>query len=313
MTDIIPASENRNQLTTEGLKSMQDLVIDGLNSPHSKAMYGKAIDDFLTWRDDQGGGPFIKAQVYAYKDYLLSSTDYAPSTINLRLSAIRKLASEAADNGIMDPTLAQGVQNVQGVKTSGVRTGNWLTLNQAQRLIRSTDLTTLKGLRDRAILAIMIGAGLRRSEVAKLTMDHIQMREARWVIVDLVGKRKRVRSIPIPAWAKAAIDDWTTTANIQEGNIFRSINKGDNISGPDMTPQAVADVVKEYAEQCGFEKLAAHDLRRTFAQLADKGGSDLQQIQLSLGHASVQTTERYLNKSQDLTSAPCDHIHLQLQ
>ena len=312
MNSIIPTNQNRIQLTTDGLKAMQRLVIDGLNSKHSKAMYGKAIDDFLTWREDNGGGPFVKAQVQAYKAHLLEGTDYAPSTINLRLSAIRKLASEAADNGIMDPVLAQGVQHVKGVKTSGVRTGNWLTLNQAQRFIRTPDLTTLKGLRDRAILAIMIGAGLRRSEVAKLTFDHIQMRDARWVIVDLIGKRKRVRSVPIPAWAKAAVDEWTKTANIDEGRIFRSVNKGDNISGPDLTPQAVADVVKEYAAVCGFDNLAAHDLRRTFAQLADKGGSDLQQIQLSLGHASVQTTERYLNKSQDLKSAPCDFIHLQL-
>jgi len=312
MTDIIPANKNRIQLTKDGLRAMQSLVIDGLNSPHSKAMYSHAIDDFLSWREDQGGGAFMKAQVNAYKAHLLSSTDYAASTINLILSAIRKLAAEAADNGIMDPVLAQGVRNVQGVKTSGVRVGNWLTLKQAQRLIRTPDITTLKGLRDRAILAVMVGGGLRRSEVAQLTFDHIQMREARWIIVDLVGKRKRVRSVPIPAWAKAAVDQWAESANIHERRIFRSVNKGDNISGDDMTPQAVADVVKEYAAICEFDNLAAHDLRRTFAQLADKGGSDLQQIQLSLGHASVQTTERYLNKSQDLTSAPCDHIHLQL-
>jgi len=312
MTDIIPTNQSRYQLTTEGLKSMQDIVIDGLNSPYSKVMYAKAINDFLVWRNDAGGGPFVKAQVNAYKAHLLSATDYAPSTINLRLSAIRKLAAEAADNGVMDPHLSEGIQRVQGVTTHGVRTGNWLTLQQAQELIRKPDITTLKGLRDRAILTILIGAGLRRSEVANLTFDHIQMREARWVIVDLVGKRRRVRSIPIPAWAKAAIDDWVETANISDGKIFRSVNKGDNISGPDLTPQAVADVVKHYADICGFDNLAAHDLRRTYAHLAKEGGSATEQIQFSLGHASVKTTERYLNLKQDLTSAPCDYIRLQL-
>ena len=312
MNEIIPTNQNRIQLTTDGLKAMERLVIDGLNSKHSKAMYGKAIDDFLLWREENGGGPFVKAQVNAYKNYLLLEKDYAPSTINLRLSAIRKLAREAADNGIMQPSLSQGVKNVEGVRTSGVRTGNWLTLEQAQQLIRTPDLETLKGLRDRAILAIMIGGGLRRSEVAALEVNHIQMREARWVIVDLVGKRRRVRSIPIPAWAKAAIDDWVETANISDGKIFRSVNKGDNISGPDLTPQAVADVVKHYADICGFDNLAAHDLRRTYAHLAKEGGSATEQIQFSLGHASVKTTERYLNLKQDLTSAPCDYIRLQL-
>jgi site-specific recombinase XerD len=308
MTDIIPASDNG--LTSEGLRVMQALVIDGLNSPHSKAMYSKAIDDFLTWRD--GKGPMVKAQVNAYKDYLLSEMDYAPSTVNLRLSAIRKLATEAADNGVMNPHLAEGVRRVKGVTTHGVRTGNWLTLEQAQKLIRTPDITILKGLRDRAILAVMVGGGLRRSEVANLTLDHVKMRQARWVIVDIVGKGRRVRTVPIPAWTKAAIDDWTTAADIHEGHIFRSINKGDNISGPDLTPQAVADVVKVYAERCGFNDLAAHDLRRTYAKLARQGGADLQQIQLSLGHASVKTTERYLNESQNLTSAPCDVIGLRL-
>ena len=311
MTDIIPASETHELYNPGSLQAIKALVIDGLESPHSKTMYSKAIDDFMTWRDDMGGGPFVKAQVNAYKDYLLSSTDYAPSTINLRLSAIRKLATEAADNGIMDPALAEGVKRVKGVKTSGVRTGKWLTLKQAQELIRTPDITTLKGLRDRAILAVMIGGGLRRSEVANLTFDHLQMREARWVIVDLVGKRRRVRSVPIPSWAKAAIDAWTQAANISEGKLFRSINKGDNISGPDMTPQAIADVVKQYAGICGFN-LAAHDLRRTFAKLARQGGADLSQIQLTLGHESVKTTQNYINESQDLTSAPCDRIHLQL-
>jgi site-specific recombinase XerD len=312
MTDIIPAGQENelSRFNPQELSAIRDLVIDGLNSPHSKAMYSKAIDDFLGWRADKG--PMVKAQVNAYKDYLLSSTDYAPSTINLRLSAIRKLATEAADNGVMDPHLAEGVRRVSGVKTSGVRTGNWLTLQQAQQLIRTPDITTLKGLRDRAILAVMIGGGLRRSEVANLTFDHVKMRQARWVIVDIVGKGRRVRTVPIPAWTKAAIDDWTTAADIHEDYIFRSINKGDNISGPDLTAQAVADVVKQYADQCGFDDLAAHDLRRTYAKLARKGGADLQQIQLSLGHASVKTTERYLNEAQNLTSAPCDRISLQL-
>jgi site-specific recombinase XerD len=312
MTDIIPAGQENelSRFNPQELSAIRDLVIDGLNSPHSKAMYSKAIDDFLGWRADKG--PMVKAQVNAYKDYLLSSTDYAPSTINLRLSAIRKLATEAADNGVMDPHLAEGVRRVSGVKTSGVRTGNWLTLQQAQQLIRTPDITTLKGLRDRAILAVMVGGGLRRSEVANLTFDHVKMRQARWVIVDIVGKGRRVRTVPIPAWTKAAIDDWTTAADIHEDYIFRSINKGDNISGPDLTAQAVADVVKQYADQCGFDDLAAHDLRRTYAKLARKGGADLQQIQLSLGHASVKTTERYLNEAQNLTSAPCDRISLQL-
>jgi len=157
----------------------------------------------------------------------------------------------------------------------------------------------------------MLGAGLRRSEVAALTFEHIQQREGRWVIVDLIGKGKRVRTVPIPSWAKQAIDEWAQTAGISTGRIFRAVNKGDRLAGESLTSQAVQDVVKAYAKQCGFE-LAAHDLRRTFAKLARKGGADLMQIRLTLGHASVKTTERYLGENQDLTSAPCDVLGLRL-
>ncbi len=273
-------------------------------------MYAKALDDFLAWYENTGKRGLTKAVVAEYK-VELQSKGYAPATINQKLSAIRKLAAEAADNGLMDVQLANGVKALKGVPMSGVRTGNWLDRDQAQRLLQTPDITTLKGLRDRAILAVMLGAGLRRSEVAALTFAHIKQREGRWVIVDLIGKRKRVRTVPIPSWAKQAIDEWTQTAGLSSGRIFRAVNKGDRVVGDSLSSQAVQDVVKEFAAKCGYE-LAAHDLRRTFAKLARKGGADLMQIQLTLGHASVSTTERYIGEQQDLTSAPCDVLGLRL-
>jgi integrase len=213
----------------------------------------------------------------------------------------------------MDQALANGIKAVRGVKTAGVRSGNWLGREQAQTLINSPDVETLKGLRDRAILAVMVGCGLRRSEVAGLTFDHVAQREGRWVVVDLVGKGNRTRTVPMPSWAKAALDAWTEAAGISEGRLFRSVNKGGYVDGDSMTAQAVADVVREYADLCGFDNLSAHDLRRTFAKLAHKGGAGLDQIQLSLGHASIKTTERYLGVEQDLVEAPCDVLGLHLR
>lgn len=286
------------------------LVTNSLDSLNSRRMYEVALKDFLSWYQDQGKTALTKAVVNEYKDHL-KGLNYAPSSINQKLSAIRKLAVEASDNGLIDSQLASGVSRVKGVRSAGIRVGNWLTKDQAERLINSTNKTTLKGLRDRAILAVMIGGGLRRSEVAKLTFDHIQQREGRWVIIDLVGKGNRVRTVPIASWVKVAIDQWTETANFKEGRLFRSINRGDNISGDSMTSQSIQDVVKFYDALCGFG-LQAHDLRRTYAKLARKGGADLMQIQLSLGHASLKTTERYLGEIQDLTSAPGDFLGIRL-
>ncbi|MCP4541605.1 MAG: tyrosine-type recombinase/integrase [Chloroflexi bacterium] len=235
------------------------LVLDSLTSEHSKRAYGKALTDFLAWHAEQERPPLSKAVVQRYK-VKLEGDGLAPSTINLRLSAIRKLAVEAADNGLVDQTLANGIKAVKGVKTAGVRAGNWLTKEQAQTLINAPNVETLKGLRDRAILALLIGCGLRRSEAA----------------------------------------------GISDGQLFRSIHKGGYVNGESMTAQAVADVVRAYAD------IAAHDLRRTFAKLAHKGGAGLDQIQLSLGHASIKTTERYLGVEQDLVSAPCDVLGLRI-
>ena len=194
------------------------------------------------------------------------------------------------------------------MKAEGTRTGNWLTLKEAQTLIRKPDASTLKGLRDRAILAVLIGCGLRRAELANLTFDHIQLRENRWVLLDLRGKRNKTRTVPMPSWAKQAIDEWAQAAGIDEGLVLRPVNKGDNLAGDSISPKAVNDAVALYSP----EGIAAHDLRRTHAKLAYQGGAALDQIQLTLGHASIATTERYLGVELDLHNSPSDHIKLRL-
>jgi integrase len=143
----------------------------------------------------------------------------------------------------------------------------------------------------------MIGCGLRRAEVARLRWEDVRQREPRWVIVDLRGKHGRVRSIRMPGWAKAAIDQWAAAAEISTGSVFRGVN-GDRLTGESLTSQGVWRCVAKYSD------VAPHDLRRTYAKLAHKGGARLDQIQLSLGHASLTTTERYLGVHQDLHDAP---------
>lgn len=298
-TTLISYADNRAPI---------ELVTNSLTSEHSKRAYSKALIDFLGWMQ-ANQKPFTKATIQEYKQSLTGS----PASINLKMSAIRKLATEAADNGLIDQQIANSVNRVSGVTAHGVRAGNWLTKQQAQDIILAPNVLTLKGLRDRALLAVMIGGGLRRSEVAALTFDHIQQRDSRWVIVDIIGKGNRVRSVPIPSWVKLAIDEWIRAAGLSHGLVFQSVHKGGYIKHESMTPQAIRDIVKHYGAAIGLPELAAHDLRRSFAKLAHKGGSGLDQIQLSLGHASIKTTEKYLGVSQNLTDAPCDHLGLVLE
>ena len=229
------------------------------------------------------------------------------------MSAIRKLAAEAADNGLLAPELAAGIIRVKGVKATGVRVGNWLSLQQAQDLLSAPDTTTMKGQRDRAMLALLLGCGLRRSEIATLTFAHIQSRDGRWCIVDLVGKHGRVRTTPVPTWVKVAVDAWTLAAGIGDGRIFRPVNRGDRVAGERMGEKVVWQMLQEYAKAVGLTGIAPHDLRRTCAKLCRSAGGELEQIQMLLGHASVQTTERYLGTKQDLVYAPNDAIKLRVE
>lgn len=115
---------------------------------------------------------FTKATVSAWR-VPLEERRLGSSSIIIRMSAIRKLAAEAADNGLLAPELAQGISRVKSVKSTGIRVGNWLSQRQAQALLSLPDITTIAGVRDRAILAVLLGCGLRRSEVAALTFGQL--------------------------------------------------------------------------------------------------------------------------------------------
>jgi site-specific recombinase XerD len=293
------------------LEPVKQLVLDAVPSPLTKAMYGIALDEFFVWWTQQGRPAFSRAAVNSYRAYL-EGRRLSAATVNQKLSAIRKLAAEATYAGHLDPVVAQGIRDVRGAKNLGTRVGNWLSKEQAERLINAPDTSTLKGRRDRAILAVMIGCGLRREEVARLTFEHVQQRDGRWCVVDMRGKHGRIRTVPMPAWAKAAIDQWAAAAEISTGAIFRGVNKGDRLMpGESLSSQGIWRCVETYSNRLGIE-LAPHDLRRTHAKLAYRGGAKLDQIQFSLGHASLTTTERYLGVRQDLTDAPADYLHLNL-
>ena len=294
---------------TEALKRMKAVVLDSLTSVESKRSYERSINRFMAWfQAERPSTGFTKATVQAFRSHLISF-GLASSTVNLYLTALRRLAGEATDNRLLAADLAAGIGRVKGMKREGVRIGNWLTAPEADRFIDAPDIGTLKGKRDRALLAILIGCGLRRQEIASLTLETVQEREGRSVIVDLLGKGRRRRSVPVPSWAKEALDIWTKAAGVQAGRIFLPVNKADRISGRSMTAQSVFVAVRRYAFRIK-EGIVPHDLRRTFARLAHKGHAPIEQIQLSLGHASLVTSERYIGVQQNLTDAPCDHLGL---
>lgn len=189
--------------------------------------------------------------------------------------------------------------------------GNWLTAEQGRRLLAEPAPKDLRSRRNHAMLALLIGCGLRRGELLSLRVESIQLREEHWVIADLSGKAGHVRTVPIPSWVKAAVDDWTAAADIGTGRVFRAINKAGRVWGDGMTAKVLGEVVGEGARRAGIEKLAPHDLRRTCARLCHLAGGELDQIQFLLGHVSVQTRGRYLGCKQKVRCAVNDRMGIE--
>jgi site-specific recombinase XerD len=230
-------------------------VLNSLGSLDSTRAYAHAIDDFIAWYCSEPRLAFGKHVVLRYR-IELESRLLAPATINVRLAAVRRLAYEAADSGLLSPELAAGIRRVKGAKKLGVRLGNWLTVDECRRLLQAPDEQTLKGKRDRSVLAILLGCGLRRAEVAKVQVRDLQRREEHWAIVDLVGKGRHIRTVPVPDWVKATLDEWTQAAAIPDGRLFRCVNRSGTIWGNGITEKVVWHIVKYSAKRAGIQQLA---------------------------------------------------------
>jgi site-specific recombinase XerD len=200
-----------SEARSSGLGSQQGGGARQLTSPESKRGYRHAIDEFIEWYCSEPRLSFNKIVVTRFR-IALENRGLAAGTINGRLAAVRRLAYEAADAGLLSPELAAGVRHVKGVKKLGARLGNWLTAEEARRFWQAPDSSTLKGKRDRAILAVLLGCGLRRRELADLEFTHLQQREEHWAIVDLVGKGGHIRTVPMPDWVRATLDGWIGAA-----------------------------------------------------------------------------------------------------
>src|SRR6266852_3026734 len=191
----------RKRTTTKSVLRLPDLehakaaVLNSLTSLDAQRGYRHAIDEFVDWYCSEPRLALNRIVVLRYRSHL-ESRQLAPGTVNLRLGAVRRLAYEAADCGLLSADLAAGIRRVKGVKKLGVRLGNWLTAEQAHTLWQAPDRERLKGKRDRALLALLLACGLRRHELAELTFGHLQKRKGHWETVDLRGKAGHVRTMP---------------------------------------------------------------------------------------------------------------------
>ena len=297
----IKPNYRRRSLRLPDLDHCKSAVLNSLGSPASRRVYEYAIDQFIAWYCSEPRLAFNRIVVVRYRMHL-ESRGLAANTINQQLAAVRRLAHEAADSGLLSPELAAGISRVKGVKQLGFRSGNWLSAEQSSEVLKHSYGDTMRAKRDFAMLAMLFGCGFRRSELVGLEMDEVQMRQGHWAVVDLIGKGGHIRTVPIPEWVKTALDQWIRAARVTEGRIFRGVAKTGKVWGSGVSQNVVWYVVRSCCRRAGLERIAPHDLRRTCAKLCHDSGGELEQIQFLLGHASVQTTERYYAQKGDMCS-----------
>jgi integrase len=204
-------------------------VLNSLGSPASRRVYEYAIDQFIACYCSEPRLAFNRIVVIRYM--CLASRGLAANTINQQLASVRRLAHEAADSGLLSPELAAGISRVKGVKQLGFRSGNWLSADQSSEVLRGANGDSVRAKRDYAMLAMLFGCGFRRSELVGLELDEIQMRQGHWAVVDLIGKGGHIRTVPIPGWVKAALDQWMVAARVTEGRIFRAVARTGKVWG----------------------------------------------------------------------------------
>ena len=212
-------------------------VLNGVAAENSKRNYALALDELSAFCRERKES-ISRTLILEFRAAMLDR-ELSPSTINVKLAAVRKLVDEARRAGVIGAEEASQMTEVPNVAQRGTRLGNWLTKEQAKELLAVPDRSTLKGKRDYVILALLTGCALRRNELAMLDIETIQLREGRWVLADLCGKGRRIRTVAVPMWVKQGINVWLTAAKIEEGRLLRRVSKSGKTHGDGLSDWAV--------------------------------------------------------------------------
>src|ERR1700681_1895048 len=186
--------KHKRVLRLPDLDHAKTAVLNTLGSPDSERSYRFAIDDFIAWYCSEPRLAFNKTVVLRYR-MQLEARHLAASTVNVRLAAVSRLAYEAADCGLLSPELAASIRRVKGPKKLGVRLGNWLTAQQGKALLSIPADGSVRGKRDFAMLALLLGCGLGRSDLVHLPREHVKHGEKHGPSIAWVAKGGQGRTV----------------------------------------------------------------------------------------------------------------------
>ncbi|MEQ4962276.1 tyrosine-type recombinase/integrase [Enterobacter hormaechei] len=284
-----------------------------LNSPRSRqtmasflntvaGMLGAASLDTCSW------GSLRRHHVMAVTE-LLRDTGRATATVNTYLSALKGVAKEAWMLRIMDVDTFQHIRAVRNLRGSRLPRGRALPTSDIRALFEAceTDKSSL-GVRDAAMLAVVLGCGLRRSEAVGLDLRDIVTNERALRVLGK-GNKERLSYMPAGTWQRLLF--WIDQVRgEQPGPLFTRIRRFDTLTNDRLTDQAVYHILQVRQRQAGIAKCAPHDLRRTFATAMLDNGEDLITVRDAMGHASVTTTQQYDRRGEARLRTARDRLDL---
>jgi site-specific recombinase XerC len=183
------------------IEQIAGIAVLTLNSPHSRTAYSAAISRFI-----ESGHPITRTGVLQWLDDM-RQCGKGTVTLNIHLQAVRLLARECYERGLVDAETISSLERIKSLSRTGQRAGNWLELPAVKLLLQAAHGGE-HGVRNRALVACMIGCGLRRSEVVSLDWSQWQKRQGRWCWIDVLGKGQKLRTVPCPNWVAGFVEEW---------------------------------------------------------------------------------------------------------
>lgn len=234
-----------------------------------------------------------------------------PNTVNTRLCAIKGLARCLWLRERMDGRRYERIKGIRHVRGSRISHGRMLEDSEIVELFARCDRDKAgSGRRDAAIFALMLGCGLRRSEVAGLSSGSLHVEGESKPFIRIVGKGNKERDVYLPGFVLARLREWLHERGDFKGPVFTRILKSSDMTEEPLSGKAVYEICRKYGRKLGMKSWTPHDCRRTCASSLIAGGVDLVSVRDFLGHASVVTTQIYDRRSKDRLKAVADKLRM---
>jgi integrase len=273
------------------------VLLTGHLAPASLVKYQHALRAYLAFCATPAQA--LQATSLArWRTHLAQATALSPHTINRLLAAVKRVVKEAVAQGYIDAVTAAAFAGVSGVKPQALRhrlkatARTRLTPGQMRRLCEAPDPQTLRGRRDRALLATLASSGCRVSEVVTLTSRQMTPRAGRFVLQVLGKNQTAPREAPLSQEAYMLIEAWLARRPLESAYIFTSFaGRGVRMTSMPMSATAVWQAVQQYAAAVGLTHVKPHDFRRFVGTELAK--TNIRQAQKALGHTRIETTAKH--------------------